>query len=69
MTRDQIENLFQHHNLTPQKMFTVEQIRAKGLEFALFIQENTPTSPEQTLAVRAAHQAAMMAVLALAVNE
>ncbi len=69
MNIQQIEKLFACSPFTEEQNKRSEKIRAAALHLAVIIYESTPGSPEQTLAIRALHQAAMHAISAIAVNE
>lgn len=45
-----------------------KQLRMKGLEFAKFVRDLTPASPEQTLAIDTIDRATMLAIKAIAMN-
>lgn len=64
-----LEALFRHHPPMGDQAERYETIRNAGWHFALVIQEMTPPSAEQTLAIRALHLAVMHANTAIACNE
>ena len=69
-TEDDIDHLFRHH--PPQsdaQIARYERLREAGRNFAWEILKNTPGSAEQTLAIRAAHQAVMHANSAVALHD
>lgn len=69
MTPEQIENLFSYHSPKRDQASRYNLIREKAKEFAHVINENTPSSAEQTLAIRQLHLVTMYANSAIAVNE
>lgn len=69
MTQIELNNLFNYHAPKDDQSERNQQIRIYAKEFAEIIQDSTPASAEQTLAIRAVHQAMMHANSAIAVNE
>lgn len=69
MTKEQIDNLFSYHPPKGDQVARYNLIREKAREFAQIINENTPPSAEQTLAIRKLHDSVMQANAAIAVNE
>lgn len=68
MTQAEIENLFTYHSPEPHQIPLYTKVREEAKRFALVVSEITPVSPEQTLAIRAIHQASMMANAAIALH-
>lgn len=69
-TEEDIIELFDYH--PPQSDAQIrryETLRAAGRSFAQAILHYTPSSAEQTLAIRAAHQAVMHAITAIALSD
>lgn len=64
-----LDRLFTYHRPTPDQAERYTQLRAAAGDYARVVMELTPASAEQTLAVRAIHQASMLANAAIAVNE
>ena len=64
-----LQNWFTYHPPVGNQGDRYSSIRNAGLEFARFINEVTPASPEQTLAIRDVQRAVMMANAAIALNE
>jgi hypothetical protein len=64
----QLDNMFTYHAPKGDQTERYEMIRAAGRALALAILQNTPQSPEQTLAVRDVQRAVMMANCAIATN-
>lgn len=62
-------NLFSYHPPKDGQRERYEAIRAKGLEMAELIQVSTPSSAEQTLAIRKIQEAVMFANASIACNE
>jgi hypothetical protein len=62
-------NLFTYHRPTPDQAERYTKLRSAALAYAQLVKESTPASAEQTLAIRAIHQASMQANAAIAVNE
>lgn len=57
---------FTYHAPSPEQVLTYEAIRAKGLEFAHFLEAHVPQSRELSLAITALEQAVMWGNAALA---
>jgi hypothetical protein len=69
MQQSELDNIFSYH--APKDQTQVElyaTIRAHGLTFATFVNENTPKSAEQTLAIRSIQQAVMWANASVAIH-
>lgn len=64
-----INKMFAYHEPRGTQLRRYAEIREKAREFADLIQEYTPVSAEQTLAIRAVHQAMLQANAAIAINE
>ena len=69
MTPEQVENLFSYHTPKANQIPRYNRIREKAKKLAFFIIENTPSSAEQTLAIRKLHESTMQANAAIACNE
>jgi len=66
-TEDDLNNLFSYHPpQTEDDVKRYERIRAAGKEFAKVILDATPGCAEQTIAIRRAHEAVMLANAAVA---
>ena len=61
--------LFTYHRPTTDQAERYTRLREAALAYARVVQELTPGSAEQTLAIRSIHQASMHANSAIAVNE
>lgn len=69
-TEDTINTLFTYHPPFDEKQIErYRRIREAGRQFASVILKETPGSAEQTLAIRAAHQAVMHANTAIALSD
>jgi hypothetical protein len=64
-----LENRFMHHPPKGDQGVRYGEIRAKILETAKFVRDNTPCSPEQTRAINALDEAMMLANAAIARHE
>lgn len=69
MTQEHIDSLFSYHPPKDDQIERYNLIREKARELATVINENTPSSGEQTLAIRYLHLSVMEANAAIAVNE
>lgn len=69
MARIDIEELFRQHKLDEDQLDRVQSINEAARMFADHISDNTPESPEQTLAIRAVKDASMQAILSICMNE
>ena len=67
--RPDLLELFTYHPPTPEQAERYTRLREAALAYARVVNELTPGSTEQTLAIRSIHQAAMQANAAIAVNE
>lgn len=65
----ELDNIFTYHPVKGDQGDRYSAIRAKAKEFAQFILDNTPASPEQTLSIRDIQRSVMMANAAIAINE
>lgn len=65
-TENDINRLFTHHPQSDADVKRYERIRAAGRDFAKVLLDNTPGCAEQTIAVRRAHEAVMIANAAVA---
>jgi hypothetical protein len=63
-----IDNIFTYHSPTPDQLPKYEAIRAKAKELGHVIIENTPTSADQTAAIRLLREAVMTANAAIALK-
>lgn len=68
-TDEQLGNRFSHHPPKGDQAERYAAIRAKILETAKFIRDNTPLCAEQTRAINALDEAMMLANAAIARNE
>lgn len=64
-----LDNIFSYHKPFGTQSDRYERLRAKAKEYAQLIQELTPESAEQTLAIRKIQEASMLANAAIAINE
>lgn len=64
-----LQKLFTYHRPTSEQAERYSKLRAAALAYAELISELTPSSAEQTLAIRKVHEASMQANAAIAVNE
>jgi len=55
-TLEQIEDMFTYHSPTPEQVPKYEAIRAAAKQFAQVLVANTPSSPDQTAAIRLLRQ-------------
>ena len=69
MTIIDLDALFTYHPPRGDQAERFERLRTAAREYARLIQSLTPSSPEQTLAIRKVHEASMQANSAIAVNE
>jgi hypothetical protein len=69
MTEQELINRFTYHPPKGDQVERYQKIRDKGLEFALLINDLTPASREQSLAITHLEDAVMSANKAIAVNE
>lgn len=64
-----LENSFTYHPPQPDQIPRYENLRSQALLLAIIIKENTPRSPEQTLAIRKLEEAIMWANKSIACGE
>lgn len=64
-----VENTFRYHAPKGDQPARYEALRAKAKELATLIQESTPASREQSVALTSLQQAVMWANAAIAINE
>jgi hypothetical protein len=67
--RQQIDNAFVYHSPKDDQLERYQRIRDKGKELALLIDQITPPSREQSLALTNLEQATMWANASIARNE
>ena len=65
---EDLVDIFQHHPPTTEQIPSYETIRAAGYAFARVILENTPGSPDQTVAIRKVREAVMVANASIALG-
>ncbi len=63
---EQLVNWFTHHPPTPGQVEAHQAIRAAGLAFAKTIRDMTPSSADQTAAIRKVREAVATANMAIA---
>lgn len=66
MEQEQIHHLFTYHAPTADKAKQYEEVRRAALQLALAIHRLTPTSPDQSVAIRCVREAVMWANSAIA---
>jgi hypothetical protein len=66
---DDIDNWFKYHSPTPDQIKRYKTIRDAARDFALIILHNTPSCPDQTVAIRKLRDTVMAANLSIACNE
>jgi hypothetical protein len=64
-----VQNTFQYHAPKADQPARYEALRTKARELATLIQESTPASREQSVALTNLQQAVMWANAAIAINE
>lgn len=69
MPKLNLDNLFKYHAPKGCQVERYAKIREAAQNFAQTIQDLTPESAEQTLAIRKVHDAMMQANSAIAINE
>lgn len=68
-TDDQLNDRYRHHILGDEQADRCRAIRAKCLELAKFVRDNTPCCPDQSLAFTALDEVMFRANAAIARNE
>ncbi len=66
ITKEQLENWFTYHSPTPEQLPKYQAIREAGLNLATVIVENSPSSADQTAAIRKIREGCMTANAAIA---
>jgi hypothetical protein len=66
ITPEQLKNWFTYHSPNAEQLPKYQEIREKGLALATAIMENTPSSADQTAAVRKVREAVMTANASIA---
>lgn len=66
ITKDNITNWFTYHTPTPEQLPKYEAIRSKARELAEVLIANTPTSADQSAAIRLLREAVMTANASIA---
>ena len=66
ITNDQLENWFTYHSPTPDQLPKYQAIREAGKALASVILANTPSSADQTDAIRKVREACMTANASIA---
>jgi hypothetical protein len=66
ITDEQLQNWFSYHAPTPEQVEVYEKLRRAGETFAARIVQLTPTSADQTAAIRHVREAVMTANAAIA---
>jgi hypothetical protein len=69
MDRQQIDNIFSYHPPTLDQAERYQRIRQAARELAYVITENTPSSADQTAAIRKLRECVMTANAAVALEE
>jgi len=68
ITQDNLDNWFTYHSPTPEQLPKYLAIREAGKSFAEAIVANTPSSADQTAAIRKVREAVMTANQSIACN-
>jgi hypothetical protein len=68
ITEDNLNNWFTYHSPSPEQLPKYLEIREAGLTLAKAIVKNTPSSADQTAAVRKVREAVMTANQSIACN-
>lgn len=63
-----LDHIFRYHEATPEKVDQYQRIRGAAKEFCRVILENSPTCPDQSVAVRLVRDAVMSANAAIALD-
>jgi len=66
ITKDNINNWFTYHTPTPEQLPKYQAIRDKAKELAEVIVDNTPSSADQSAAIRLLREAVMTAIASIA---
>jgi hypothetical protein len=66
ITKDNINNWFTYHTPTPEQLPKYQAIRDKAKELAEVIVDNTPSSADQSAAIRLLREAVMTANASIA---
>lgn len=66
ITKEQLENWLTYHAPTPEQVVQYTAIRQAALSFAQVLVDHTPSSADQTAAVRKIREAVMTANAAIA---
>lgn len=66
ITSDQLENWFTYHSPSPDQLPKYQAIREAAKSFATAIVNNTPSSADQTAAIRLIREATMTANASIA---
>jgi Xaa-Pro aminopeptidase len=61
VTASDLDNWFTHHAPTPKQTAAYEAVREAGKAFAAVILAQTPSCPDQTVAIRKVREAVMVA--------
>ena len=69
VTRQDIDNWFTYHSPKGDQSIRYSMIREKAKELAILIIENTPSSADQSAAIRLLRECIMTANAAIACNE
>jgi len=66
ITQQMLENWFTYHSPTPEQLPAFQAIRDAGFTLAKVIVENSPSSADQTAAIRKVREAVMTANASIA---
>jgi hypothetical protein len=66
ISKDDLKNWFTYHSPTPEQQTNYVAIREKALELAEVIVDNTPSSADQTAAIRKLRECVMTANASIA---
>lgn len=69
MTQDDLDNIFAHHALNNGQTERMKNLRALAKQLASAILDWTPSSPEQTTAIRKVQESVMWANASINLNE
>jgi len=67
LTEADIQQIFTFHD-DPAKIPNYKNVRQAAMDFALVVIDNTPSCPDQSVAIRKIREAVMMANAAIALN-